>query len=93
MEGQAVDAFVTPVEGDSVWWVTDRKGRSLGAIREVPGSASVSIVARPESPLWPIQEGHTSLDAALRAIAEHLGVSCQINPLCEAGDQVLPDTE
>lgn len=81
MEGQAVDVVVTPVQDESVWWLTDRSGRSLGAIKEAPDSPWVAIVARPESRLWGIQEGHASFNAALRAIAQHLGGTCRINAL------------
>lgn len=75
-----MDVVVTRVEDDSAWWLTDRSGHSLGAIREESGSGTVTIVAKPESRLQGVEAHHASLNGALKAIADHLGGTCKINP-------------
>lgn len=80
MTNQTVDVIATPLADESTWWLTDRSGYSLGAVQRTPGSPKVNIVVSSQSALEGIPEQHLSLDIAFRAIAEHLGGICELNP-------------
>ena len=74
-----MDVIVTPVEDESAWWLTDRSGRPLGAIRKIPGSSAFTIVSETENRLHGLPAHHASLDGALRAIEERVGGTCEFN--------------
>ncbi|WP_336491740.1 hypothetical protein [Methylobacterium nigriterrae] len=74
-----MDVVVTPVRDEDAWWLTDRLGAPLGAIRNPPGTDTFTIVAEPESPLYGMPAHHASLDAALAAIEQHTGGVCELN--------------
>ncbi|WP_407530273.1 hypothetical protein [Methylobacterium oryzisoli] len=78
--GWILDVIATPLADETTWWLTDRSGDSLGAVQRTPGSSQVSIVAGSPSALEGILKHHPSIDAAFRAIAEHLGGTCELNP-------------
>lgn len=75
---------VIPVEDESAWWLTARRGAPLGAIRKTlgphtPGAHTFTIVAELHSPLYGMPAHHPSLDAALAAIERHTGRVCELN--------------
>ncbi|WP_336487038.1 hypothetical protein [Methylobacterium nigriterrae] len=71
----------TPVgEHDTAWWLTDRLGCPLGAIRSIPGSTEVAIVSRSGSRLSGVPTHHACLDDALAVIEKRIGASCALNP-------------
>jgi hypothetical protein len=66
-----MDVVATPIgKDDTAWWLTDRSGRPLGAIRTIPGSNEVTIVAETGSRLSGVPVQHASLDDALTTIEE-----------------------
>jgi hypothetical protein len=77
-----MDVIATPVgEDETAWWLTDRHGRPLGAIRTVPGSNEVTIVSEIESRLSGVPVQHATLDDALTTIEERVGATCELNPV------------
>ena len=76
-----MDVVATPIgEDETAWWLTDRSGRPLGAIRTIPGSNEVTIVSETGSRLSGVPAHHASLDEALTTIKERVGGSCELNP-------------
>ena len=70
----------TPIgEDETAWWLTDRSGRPLGAIRTIPGSNEVTIVSETGSRLSGVPVHHASLDDALTTIEERVGGTCELN--------------
>ena len=77
-----MDVVATPIgEDDTAWWLTDRSGRPLGAIRTIPGSNEVTIVSETGSRLSGVPAHHASLDDALTTIEERVGGTCELNPV------------
>jgi len=75
-----MDVVATPVgEDETAWWLTDRRGRPLGAIRATPGSGEVTIVSETGSRLSGVPAHHASLDDALTSIEERVGGTCELN--------------
>ncbi|GEP12408.1 hypothetical protein [Methylobacterium gnaphalii] len=70
MNAHPIDVIARPVGDDGSWWLTDRSGRSLSAVKKVPGSPEVRVFPNRDSGLDGIHGNHPSLDGALRAIAE-----------------------
>lgn len=80
MNDDSRDVIATPVADKGPWWLTDRSGRSLGAIKNAPGSPEVTVFPNRSSPLDGHYERHPSLDDAFKAIADHMGGTCELNP-------------
>ena len=80
MKDHSRDVIATPVAEEGSWWLTDRSGRSLGAIRNVPGSPEVTVFPKRGSALVGIPERHPSLEKAFEAISGHMGGTCELNP-------------
>src|SRR4051794_19549439 len=79
-EGGLMDVVATPIgEDETAWWLPDRSGRPLGAIRTIPGSNEVTIVSKNGSRLSGVPVHHASLDDALTTIEERVGGTCQLN--------------
>ena len=75
-----MDVVATPVgKNETAWWLTDRHGRPLGAIRTIPGSNEVTIVSENGSRLSGVPVHHASLDDALTTIEERVGGTCGLN--------------
>jgi hypothetical protein len=75
-----MEVVATPIgEDDTAWWLTDRFGRPLGAIRTTPGSNEVTIVSETGGRLSGVPVQHATLDDALTTIEERVGGTCELN--------------
>lgn len=61
------------------WSLTDRLGRALGVVRSSGEPATFEISAEPGTSLHGIQIAHTSLDAAMTAIATRMAGACSLD--------------
>ena len=72
-----MDVVLTPVGTDGTRWsLTDRLRRPLGMVKKGDG---FTIVPAQGSSLWRISPEHPTLDAAMTAIAKHLGGACSLD--------------
>jgi hypothetical protein len=81
-QGFDMDVIVTPVEGGTVWQLTDLLGRSMGHIRaSAPHQFKIYPAGHALETMAGILQGpHGSLDAALAEIERHTRGVCRRNP-------------
>ena len=72
-----MDVVLTPVGTDgTAWSLTDRLRRPLGTVKKGDGFTIVPAVA---GSFLGVEKHHPSLDAAMTAIAKHLGGACSLD--------------
>jgi hypothetical protein len=75
-----MDVVVTPVGStDTTWNLDDRLGRHLGVIRKSEGVQPFEIEPVPTGALLGVNRLHTTLDAAMSAIATRMGGACELD--------------
>ena len=75
-----MDVVVTPVgSAGTTWNLDDRLGRHLGIIRKSEGAQPFEIEPVPTGALLGVNRLHTTLDAAMSAIATRMGGACELD--------------
>ncbi|GJE62721.1 hypothetical protein [Methylobacterium trifolii] len=75
-----MDVVLKQVGPDPInWSLTDRLGRTLGAIEKSAKPATFKILAQPGTALDGIKVEHLSLDAVMTAIATRMAGACSLD--------------